>query len=98
MRAENSKLTELKAVGVDMESAIYQGFKSIFEELSRFLIYCKLTFTLGKHTHTHTHTHRPPCIVLIVSSEEKPVQMFELNLRQFLPKPCQDVKDTVGKR
>ena len=57
MRAENSKLTELKAVGVDMESAIYQGFKSIFEELSRFLIYCKLTFTLGKHTHTHTHTH-----------------------------------------
>ena len=37
MRAENSKLTELKAVGVDMESAIYQGFKSIFKELSRFI-------------------------------------------------------------
>ena len=37
MCAENSKLTELKAVGVDMESAIYQGFKSIFKELSQFI-------------------------------------------------------------
>ena len=35
--AGNLKLIELKAVGVDMESAIYRGFKSIFKDLSRFL-------------------------------------------------------------
>ena len=37
MCAENPKLVGLKAVGVDMESAIYQGFKSIFKDLSRFI-------------------------------------------------------------
>ena len=37
MCAGNPKLIELKAVGVDMESAIYQGFKSIFKDLSRFI-------------------------------------------------------------
>ena len=38
MCAENPKLVGLKAVGVDMESAIYQGFKSIFKDLSRFIL------------------------------------------------------------
>ena len=37
MCAGNPKLTELEAVGVYMESAIYQGFKSIFKDLSRFI-------------------------------------------------------------
>ena len=37
MCAENPKLIGLKAVDVDMESAIYQGFKSIFKGLSRFI-------------------------------------------------------------
>ena len=37
MCAENAKLVGLKAVGVDMESSIYQGFKSIFKDLSRFI-------------------------------------------------------------
>ena len=35
--AGNPKLIELKAVGVDMESAICQGFKSIFKDLFRFI-------------------------------------------------------------
>ena len=33
--AGNPKLIELKTVGVDMESAIYQGFKSNFKDLPR---------------------------------------------------------------
>ena len=37
MCAEKLKLIGLKAVGVDMESAICQGFKSIFKDLSRFI-------------------------------------------------------------
>ena len=40
MCAGNLKLIELKAVGVDMESAIYQGFKSNFKglkDLSQFI-------------------------------------------------------------
>ena len=40
--AGNLKLTESKAVGVDMESAFYQGFKSIFKDLSRFIWVCHL--------------------------------------------------------
>ena len=31
---ENPKLVGLKAVGVDMESIIYQGFKNILKDLS----------------------------------------------------------------
>ena len=37
MCAGNPKLIELKAVGFDMKSAIYQGFKSIFKDLSQFI-------------------------------------------------------------
>ena len=37
MGAGNPKLIELKAVGVNMESAIYQGFKSNFKDLSQFI-------------------------------------------------------------
>ena len=37
MCAENPKLIELKAVDVNMESAIYQGLKSIFRDFSRFI-------------------------------------------------------------
>ena len=37
MCAGNPKLIELKAVGVNMESAIYQGFKSNFKDLSQFI-------------------------------------------------------------
>ena len=33
MCAGNPKLIELKAIGVDMVSAIYQGFKSNFKDL-----------------------------------------------------------------
>ena len=33
----NPKLIELKLVGVDMESAIYQEFKSTFKDLPRFI-------------------------------------------------------------
>ena len=33
----NPKLLGFEAVGVDMESALYQGFKSIFKDLSRFI-------------------------------------------------------------
>ena len=40
--AGNPKLIELKTVGVDMESAIYQGFKSNFNDLSRFICVCHL--------------------------------------------------------
>ena len=39
---ENPKLIGLKAVGVDMESIIYQGFKSILKDLSRFICVCHL--------------------------------------------------------
>ena len=33
MCAGNPKLIELKAIGIDMVSAIYQGFKSNFKDL-----------------------------------------------------------------
>ena len=37
MYAGNPKVIELKAAGVEMESANYQGFKSNFQDLSRFV-------------------------------------------------------------
>ena len=40
--AGNPKLIELEDVGVDMESAIYQGFKGIFKDLSQFISACHL--------------------------------------------------------
>ena len=42
MCAGNPKLIELEDVGVDMESAIYQGFKGIFKDLSQFISACHL--------------------------------------------------------
>ena len=41
---------------------------------------------------------RPPCIFLIVPSREEPVQMFELNLRQFLPKTVSGCQGNCGKK
>ena len=37
MYAGNPKVIELKAAGVEMESANYHGFKSNFQDLSRFV-------------------------------------------------------------
>ena len=41
---------------------------------------------------------RPPCIFLLVPSREEPVQMFELNLRQFLPKTMSRYQGNCGKK
>ena len=41
---------------------------------------------------------RPPCIFLLVPSREEPVQMFELNLRQFLPKTVSRYQGNCGKK
>ena len=41
---------------------------------------------------------RPPCIFLLVPSREEPVQMFELNLRQFLPKTMSRCQGNCGKK
>ena len=41
---------------------------------------------------------RPPCIFLLVPSREEPVQMFELNLRQFLPKTVSRCQGNCGKK
>ena len=35
--ATDPKLTELKNIGVDMESAIYQGFKNFMPSINRLL-------------------------------------------------------------
>ena len=35
--ATDPKLTELKNIGVDMESAIYQGFKNFIPSINRLL-------------------------------------------------------------
>ena len=40
--AGNPKLKELKAVGVDVESTIYHGFKSILKDLTQFICICHL--------------------------------------------------------
>ena len=40
----------------------------------------------------------PPCIFLVVPSREEPVQMFELNLRQFLPKTVSRCQGNCGKK
>ena len=40
----------------------------------------------------------PPCIFLLVPSREEPVQMFELNLRQFLPKTVSRCRGNCGKK
>ena len=42
MCAANPKLIELKLVGVDMDSTIYQIFKSIFKDLTQFISVCHL--------------------------------------------------------
>ena len=41
---------------------------------------------------------KPPCIFLIVPSREEPVQMFELNLRQSLPKTVSRCQGNCGKK
>ena len=41
---------------------------------------------------------RPRCIFLIVSSREEPVQMFELNLRKFLPKDVSRCQGNCGEK
>ena len=41
---------------------------------------------------------RPPCIFLIIPSREEPVQMFELNLRQFLRKTVSRCQGKCGAR
>ena len=41
---------------------------------------------------------RPPGIFLIVPSREEPVQMFELNLRQLLPKTVSRYQGNYGKK
>ena len=41
---------------------------------------------------------RPPCIFLIVPSREEPFQMFELNLKQFLPKTVPRCQGNCGKK
>ena len=39
---------------------------------------------------------RPPCTFLIFLSREEPVQMFKLNLRQFLPKTVSRCQGNCG--
>ena len=41
---------------------------------------------------------RPPCIFLIIPFREEPLQMFELNLRQFLPKTMSRCQGYCGEK